>query len=259
MEKEFKFKIVVPSFNSVDYIGKTLESIEMQTDINYDVCVVDDGSTIPRQRDIITDFCRRNGWLHLFNEKNHGPLYSLVNGINQFAPSKFKCNDHDVIVVLDGDDWFAHKDVLAHIRKIYTENDVYITWGQCEIYPGGKTPMNYAQPVPEMVIKQKLYRDIPFVFWIGTFKYYLWRNIEDKDLRDVDGEYFKLMKDKATLFPMLEMAGERIYFINETTYIYNLNNPLNEYKGTRPEEHVRVDEEIRKRRRYSTLPPLKND
>lgn len=244
-----RFKVVVPSFNSIDYIGKALESLETQTDQGYDVCVVDDGSTIKRQREIITDFCSRNGWKSLFIEKNHGPLHSLVRGVEQFH-----CQDDDVIVVLDGDDWFANQDVLKHLREIYNTHDVYLTWGQCEIYPGGKTPMNYAQPVPEMVIEQKLFRDVPFIFWIGTFKYYLWRHIDDRDLRDVDGEYFKLMKDKATLFPMLEMAGKKIFFNKETIYIYNLDNPLNEYRGTRPEEHVRVDEEIRKRRRYEIIP-----
>lgn len=243
-----RFKIVVPSFNSVDYIGKALASIEIQSDPAYDVCVVDDGSTIKLQREIISSFCQRNKWKSLFIEKNRGPLNSLVRGV-----AEFNCEDDDVIVVLDGDDWFAHKDVLKHLREIYTTQDVYLTWGQCEIYPGGKTPMKYAQPVPEMVIKQKLYRDVPFIFWIGTFKYVLWRHIDDRDLRDIDGDYFKLMKDKATLYPMLEMAGEKIFFVSETTYIYNLDNPLNEYRGTRPEEHERVDAEIRKRRRYATL------
>lgn len=244
-----RFKVVVPSFNSIDYIRKTLQSIEMQSDCGYDVCVIDDGSTMKEQREIITEFCQRNQWKFLFNEKNRGALYSLVHAIQLL-----ECQDDDVIVVIDGDDWLAHADVFKRLRQIYTDHDLYLTWGQCEIYPGGKTPMNYAQPIPEMVIQQKLYRDIPFVFWhIGTFKYFLWRHIDDQDLRDVDGEYLMLMKDKATLYPMLEMAGEKIRFVNETLYIYNLENPLNDYVNTRPEEHVRVDALIRAKKRYSRL------
>jgi glycosyltransferase involved in cell wall biosynthesis len=244
-----RFKVVVPSFNSIDYIGKTLQSIEMQTDKEYDVCVIDDGSTMPRQREIISEFCKRLEWKSLFNENNRGALYGLVHAIQLLD-----CQDDDVIVVIDGDDWLAHPHVFEKLRQVYTENDVYLTWGQCEIYPGGKTPMNYAQPIPEMVIQQKLFRDIPFVFWhIGTFKYFLWRHIEDQDLRDINGEYFMLMKDKATLYPMLEMAGEKIRFVTETLYIYNLENPLNDYANTRPEEHLRVDKMIREKKRYSRL------
>lgn len=244
-----RFKIVVPSFNSIDYLSKTLHSIEIQSDKDFDVCVIDDGSTVKGQREIITDFCVRNGWKSLFNEKNRGALYGMVQAIPMLD-----CQDDDVIVVVDGDDWLAHGDVLKKLRQVYTENDVYLTWGQCEIYPGGKTAVNYAQPVPEMVIQQKLYRDIPFVFWhIGTFKYFLWKHLEDNDLRDEDGEYLMLMKDKATLYPMLEMAGEKIRFIEETLYIYNMENPLNDYANTLPEEHKRVDALIRGKKRYSTL------
>ncbi|HEV8051079.1 MAG TPA: glycosyltransferase family 2 protein [Parachlamydiaceae bacterium] len=244
-----RFKVVVPSFNSIDYIAKTLQSIEMQTDPEYDVCVIDDGSTISGQREIITDFCERNGWKFLFNDRNHGALYGMVHAIRLL-----ECQDDDVIVVIDGDDWLAHAEVFTKLRKVYTENDVYLTWGQCQVYPGGKTPVNYAQNIPELVVQQKLYRDIPFVFWhLGTFKYFLWRHIDDSDLRDVDGEYLLLMKDKATLYPMLEMAEGKIQFINETLYMYNIENPLNDYANTRPEEHVRVDELIRGRKRYSRL------
>jgi len=244
-----RFKIIVPSFNSLDYLARTLHSIEMQSDRQYDVCVIDDGSSIKAQRELITEFCGRNGWKFLFNKKNQGALYGLVNAI-----PLLDCVDDDVIVVIDGDDWLAHAEVFSTLRKTYTENDVYLTWGQCEIYPGGKTPVNYAQPIPDLVIRQNLFRDIPFVFWHpGTFKYFLWRHIKDSDLRDTNGEYFMLMKDKATLYPMLEMAREKIKFIKDTLYIYNLENPLNDYTNTLPEEHIRVDELIRKRPRYDRL------
>lgn len=244
-----QFKVVVPSFNSVDYLPKTLASIESQSDKDYQVCIIDDASTFPRQRDIIREFCQRNQWKMRFHEKNHGALYGLVHAIEDL-----QCDDDDVIVVIDGDDWLAHSDVFAHLRQVYNDNDVYITWGQCEVFPPGKTPVKYAQPVPERVINQKLYREIPFVFWhLGTFKYYLWRHIKDEDLRDENGEYFLLMKDKATLYPMLEMAGPKIRFVKETLYIYNIANPLNDFANTPPEEHQRVDRVIRQLPKYPTL------
>lgn len=244
-----RFKVIVPSFNSIDYLPKTLESIEKQTDPQFDVCVIDDASTLHLQQEIITDFCQRNHWKSHFHDKNYGALYGLVHAINDFD-----CTDDDVIVVVDGDDWLAHPHVLEHLRKIYNEKDCYITWGQCEVWPVPHTPVKYAQPIPPMVIDQKLYRQVPFVFWhLGTFKYYLWRHIRDADLRDVDGQYLKVMKDKATLFPMLEMAGSKVHFVHETLYIYNIDNPLNDYANTTPEEHKRVDELIRKLPIYETL------
>lgn len=244
-----RFKIVVPSFNSIDFIDKTLHSIEMQKYKNFDVCVIDDCSTIKKQREIIADYCRRNNWKFLFNEKNYGALYGLVNAI-----PLLKCEDEDVIIILDGDDWLAHPDVLDKLHQVYSENDVNLTWGQCEIFPTGKMPMKYAQPIPDMIIDQKLFRDIPFVFWHpATFKFFLWKHIKDQDLRDVNGQYFKVLSDKATLFPLLEMAGKKIRYIDETLYIYNIGNPLNDYATTPRDEFDRVNKLIASRPRYPTL------
>lgn len=244
-----RFKVVVPSFNSADYIAKTLQSIEMQTDQQFDVCVIDDGSTVEKQREIISDFCNRNHWKTLFYEKNQGAMHGLVHAIPFLA-----CQDDDVIIVIDGDDWLAHENVFKKLRQVYTENDVYLTWGQCEIYPSGKSPIYYAQPISDMILEQKLFRKIPFVFWHpGTFKYYLWKHIKDSDLRDVDGNYLRLLKDKATLYPMLEMAGKKICYIEEVLYIYNKENPLNDYDNTLAGEFNRVDELVRGRKQYATL------
>lgn len=244
-----KFKIIVPSFNSVDYLPKTLHSIETQTYKNYDACIIDDASTLQQQREIIDEFCSRNGWKKIFHEKNSGALKGLVDALGDFG-----CHDDDVIVVIDGDDWFAHENVLARLHQIYSENDIYMTWGQCEVYPPSKTPMRYAQPVPDMVIEQQLYRDIPFAFWHpATFKYVLWRHIDDKDLRDQNGEYFRIMKDKATLFPMLEMCGRKKKYIDETLYIYNIENPLNDYANTPMDEIKRVDSYLQSKPRYPVL------
>lgn len=244
-----RFKIVVPSFNSIDYIDKTLHSIEMQNYKDYDVCVIDDCSTIKEQREVILSYCQRNNWKFLFNEKNHGAVYGLVHAI-----PLLECHDDDVIVIVDGDDWLAHDHVLEKLHQVYSENDIYFTWGQCEKYPPGKMTMKYAQPIPDMIIDQKLFRDLPFVFWhLVTFKYFLWKHIKDEDLRDINGEYFRILYDKATFFPMLEMAGKKIKYIDETLYIYNIGNPLNDFATTPPEEFERVNKLIASRPRYSTL------
>jgi glycosyltransferase involved in cell wall biosynthesis len=245
-----QFKIVVPSFNSIDYLPKTLHSIESQTFENYEVCIIDDASTLPEQKEIITEFCHRNSWNSIFHDQNYGALQGLIEAIKTF-----KCVDEDVIVVIDGDDWLAHENVLFKLFLTYQEHDIYMTWGQCEVFPFSKTPMRYAQPIPDMVIDQRLYRDIPFPFWHpATFKYLLWRHIKEDDLKDENGKYFRIMKDKATLFPMLEMCGHKKMYIDETLYIYNIANPLNDYSNTPQEEIRRVDSYLQSKPRYAVLP-----
>ncbi len=244
-----QFKIIVPSFNSVDYISKTLKSIEIQTYKNYQVCVINDGSTLPKQNDIITEFSKRNGWTTISHPINKGALFSIVDGI-----SALNCVDDDVIVLLDGDDWFAHDRVLQNLFEIYSDKEILLTWGKCESYPPNDPPRYYGQSIPDRVITNKLYRNIPFVFWHPrTFKFLLWQKIDQKDFIDTNGEFFKIQWDKAIIFPLLEMAGEKIFFVNEIHTIYNQENPLNDFNNTPHEEHQRVDELIRSKPKYSTF------
>jgi hypothetical protein len=72
----------------------------------------------------------------------------------------------------------------------------------------------------------------------------MWKGLEEQDFRDDDGEYFKFATDVALIFPLLEMAGDRIFFIEDPLYVYNTTNPLNEHKvdhshQLRVERHVR--------------------
>lgn len=244
-----KFKIVVPSFNSVKYLPKTLASIEMQENTNYDVCIIDDCSTIPEQRKIVSQFCERNQWKPIFHEKNEGALAGIVEAIRGFD-----CQDDDVIVMLDGDDWLYNEQVLTKLDKIYTEEDVYLTWGQFETYPPKCIKMNYALPIPEIVIEQQLYREIVDIFGhLKTYKYRLFREIKDEDLRDpITHEYFRVSWDKALMYPMLEMAGPKVRFIKDILYVYNIDNPLNDFKVNRSEQ-VAATDYIRQKARYPVL------
>ncbi len=243
-----KFKIVVPSFNSVEYLPKTLRSIESQINKNFDVCVIDDYSSLKQQRSIILDFCQRNHWKYIFHDTNVGALASIVEGIQHL-----QCKDDDVIVMLDGDDWLYDSHVLTKLDKIYTEEDVYLTWGQFESYPPHVININYAEDIDDHIIDEKLYRTITDVFChLKTYKYRLYREIKDKDLRDQNGKYFLVSWDKALMYPMLEMAGHKVRFVPDTLYVYNIDNPLNDFKVNR-EEQIEATNYIKNKKPYKLL------
>lgn len=244
-----RFKIVVPSFNSLDYLPKTLASIESQTYKNYDVCLIDDASSFEKQREIIREYAERNHWATIFHKKNAGALASIVEGIKHL-----KCQDEDVIVMLDGDDWLYDDQVLSKLDKIYSEGHVYLTWGQFETYPPHCIQMNYADEIDDEIIEKKLYRKITDIFChLKTYKYRLFREIKDKDLRDPkSGEYFRVSWDKALMYPMLEMAGRNVRFVEDLLYVYNIDNPLNDFKISRNEQ-IEATDYIRSLPVYPTL------
>ncbi|MBS4163931.1 Uncharacterized protein PRO82_001240 [Candidatus Protochlamydia amoebophila] len=244
-----QFKIVIPSFNSVNFISNTLGSVEKQLNKNFEVCVIDDASTIQKQKEIISEFCHRNQWKSIFHSKNQGALASIVEAIHHLNPQ-----EDDVIVMLDGDDWLYDENTLNILDKVYSEEDVYLTWGQFQTYPPDCLKMNYALPIPDFVIEQQLYREIVDIFGhLKTYKYRLFREIKDEDLRDPEsGEYFRVSWDKALMYPMLEMAAHKVRFIPDKLYVYNIVNPLSDYKINRKEQ-ITATNFIRNKPHYNPI------
>ncbi len=48
---------------------------------------------------------------------------------------------------------------------------------------------------------------------LRTFKYKLWKNIKEEDLKNREGKFYEAAWDLAFMFPMFEMAGEKIEFV----------------------------------------------
>jgi len=76
--------------------------------------------------------------------------------------------------------------------------------------------------------------------------------IKDEDLRDLDGEYYKVAWDYAFMYPMIEMAGERVKFIDKVIYKYNDLNPMCDGK-INTDEQIRIGERIQSKEVYARI------
>ena len=241
-----RFKIVTTSYNCGDYIGRSLASLEGQTYSHYEACIVDDASTDPRMRPTIEEYARRNGWKALFNQENRKGMATMIQAIEAL-----ECEEEDVIVILDGDDWLFNEYVLEKVAKVYEEGDVWLTYGQSVKYRLGMLGCA-ALPKPRWV-KKRLYRKRRWLFThLRTFKAFLWNSIRDEDLRGPDGEYWSATSDMATMFPMMEMAGNRFRCLKEIHYVYNDGNPLSDFKAF-SEEQMECERLIRAMPPYRVL------
>jgi len=223
-----KFKIIVPAYNSEKWIKKTLDSIACQNYVNYDVCVVDDASTDKSQSKIIENHCKaydskENRWRYILNKTRKGALFNIVNAIKAS-----ECNDEDVIVTLDGDDWFYNEHVLDRVRKEYEVANILITYGQYISYPSN-TPGHCSEYSQAVITNRSFRKDEWRMSHLRTFKYKLFSRIKPEDLMS-GKRHFEMAWDLALMFPMSEMAGSRIKFIKDFLYVYNRENPLNDDK-----------------------------
>lgn len=244
-----KFKIVVPSYNCEDYIVASLKSIANQREEEYEVFVVDDASE-DGTTELIKKFCHKyDEFSFERRDENHGPLASTVFGIDKLDP-----DPDDVVITVDGDDWLAHEGVLKTVRETHEETDCLLTYGQYVKHPSGITPPHHQRPYPEHVRENRSYREEDVIYYthLRTFRHKLWDNLDKDDLKNEKGEYYSAGGDIAYTFPLLEMAGDRVEYIDEVLYVYNVENPLNEHKVNR-QTQLSTEQKIRNKSKYPDL------
>lgn len=242
-------RVIVCAYNCVEFLDRCLKSLSKQTYAAFTVTVVDDASTDFRQRPLIEHYCARHGWQSLFSEEHRGGLYSMIQGIHACCP-----DDDDVICIVDGDDWLAHERALEVVARLYLEPEVWVSYGSFETFPEGQIDRTLLdQEVPKRVLQEGRQRDYPWVFsHLQTFKYFLWKRVDDRDLRDGDGQYFRVCGDRARFYPVLEMAGIHSRRLSEVVYVYNMANPLNDFR-IHAEQQRRACAQILAKPRYHPL------
>ena len=229
-----KYSVIIPLYNKAPYIRKALESVLAQTYIDYEVIVVDDGSTDgsaeiaesflqdPASR--LSPFASR---LRLLKQPNQGVSAARNNGVAQAHG--------DYLAFLDADDWWepTYLERMAQLITDYPDAGLYA----CNYYyhkdgvniikvdiPTGyfnypkEYFKNFAMPITSIsvVIPSKVYDEMGG-FPIGVKL----------------GEDFLLWAKIAVQYP--------VAFLNEPLAYYN-NTLLPNYRATyhlhKPEEHM---------------------
>lgn len=108
----FFISIVIPTFNRISLLKRALESIYKQSNSNYEVIVIDDGST-DKTAEMIAEFFPK---VRYFYQANRGVSAARNMGIEQ--------SKGEWLAFLDSDDeWLPEK--LAEQKKCITANPKY--------------------------------------------------------------------------------------------------------------------------------------
>ena len=183
------------------------------------------------------------------NDVRMGPLANIDRMVRL-------CHPEEIVVLVDGDDFLAHAEVLTRLNTIYQDPDVWLTWGQFARVPQDSTEA-FCAPIPSEVVSANAFRDFPFVSsHLRTFYAGLYQRISLADLTDEGGETYRIAGDVAQMFAMHELAGPHGRFVAEVLYNYNRANPLNDDKLDRARQ-IRTENEIREKARYGRLSSLK--
>ncbi|MDR2824188.1 MAG: glycosyltransferase [Prevotellaceae bacterium] len=105
------FSVIIPLYNKAKYIEKALRSIVNQTFKEFEIIVIDDGST-DGGLEIVKNFQFSIFNFQLIEQKNSGVSVARNNGV--------KTAKYDYIAFLDADDWWS-EDYLAEMAKLIND------------------------------------------------------------------------------------------------------------------------------------------
>lgn len=252
LEKK-KFVVLIASFNNEPYAVRNLRSVFEQDYDNYRVIYIDDASTdntVNLVKEMIHTYNQETRVTLLCNQENKGPLPNQYYAI-------MSCQDDEIIVTLDGDDWFAHTGVLSLLNRYYNDENVWLTYGQLIEYPSYKRG-SCKEPLFNHLKRGKIrdgwhyLRKHEWLFsQLRTFYAGLFKRIKLKDLLE-NGNFYRVAGDIVIMCPMLEMARDHAKFVPEILYVYNRETPLNDDKIWKKEQ-VRVARKIFDAKPYDAL------
>lgn len=133
--------IVIPVYNSMDYIGECLDSLEKQQDSVFEIVLIDDGST-----DGSGEFCDN----YACNKENVKVIHQRNKGQQAARAEGIRCSVGDYIMFLDSDDCLRG-DALRIISEAFRRGSYDVicfdySSGNCQNYETGVLGNGLLQP-----------------------------------------------------------------------------------------------------------------
>lgn len=116
--------VITPTYNHEKYIVDCIKSVQSQTFSNWEMIIVNDGST-DRTAEVISDYIKDDDRIKLFNRKNIG-IFRLKEtyqeGLNT-ARGKY-------ISIIDGDDVWEPDKLEVQVLALENNENAILSWGK---------------------------------------------------------------------------------------------------------------------------------
>lgn len=241
---------ILSVFGDRNMLKRCILSVKGQTYSNYDLTLIDDCCDKSSARDIIKEY-GLEGWPFRYIH-NRIKLFAIAGYAN--ATDLLNANPADVVVHLDGDDWFAHAHVLSQLNSIYRLGLARGTYGiawrlNSHIVRNFKeystVPMWYSynscdpslspEPVHRLTKAQLAYgwANAPWYnLHTRTFAYAGWLAHNKETFLYQNGTPVHYPADAVTFIPIFDKScTDEIIFVPDPGYVYQTCDNVTSSKG----------------------------
>ena len=211
--------IIVPVYNAREYIEKCIDSILMQSFDDFELIVVDDGSS-DGSGEICDIYAKRDGRIKVIHKKNEGLVRARKDG--------FYISAGRYIAFVDADDWIEPDMMNSLYSKMVEENVDIVMCGRFEdtgttqrkVYHGIREGRYSKQEMLDKVYPNMVANGAFFEWGIfpGLWDKLCKRECIEKFLLRVN-EGITMGEDAACIYPCL-LQAESIYILRECLYHY---------------------------------------
>lgn len=228
---EYDLSIVVPVYNTEQYLEQCLQSIFNQTISNFEVIIVNDGST-DHSLKIIKKFETNYTNIKVINKKNEGTLYCKLDGMRA-ATGKY-------IGFVDSDDYIEPD---MYKRMLQTAIDKNVDICECMFIPEivdnntrkRLTQIKLDNAIGNRLTEKKISTDkvLNYYYRGKGIKVYMWsrifrRNCIERSIAAIDkydkGEkkFLNIYADDSFFTPLFFIMSQNCYILKERYYHYRV-------------------------------------
>lgn len=249
------FSVCIPVYNTAKYLDECLQSVLSQTEKDFEIVLVDDGST-DGSGAICDRYAAQHPNIRVIHKENEGLMMTRRRGFQEARGDYFIC--------LDSDDALNDQDALGKIRHMIVAKDADLVL-YAYIYASdlhAQTPDRYIRlfnhsngHIFQGERKKELYRKL----LMGGFLNPIVIKAVSRELVDLNVDYSQWKdslvssqaEDLLQTLPILD-AAQRVAYLDEPLYFYRWN-PASISKNVRPDYYyayrtvyLRTDEYLEK-------------
>ena len=206
--------VVIPVYNVEKYLNRCIESILLQEWKNYDILLVDDGST-DHSPQICDDYVKAYDFISVIHKENGGLSEARNTGISH-AKGEY-------VYFPDSDDWIEPDTFIALAEALESQDFDIISFNR-EFVKGEEDAILSEPEVTQVFEGKDAFVQMlkhRYITGFANDKIYRKSLFMDRDILFPRGKYYEDLGTNYKLF----LSAKKVYATNQKYYHYLIDNP----------------------------------